>query len=104
MTLGQRVTVLKDGVLQQVDTPQNLYNGPANLFVAAFIGSPPMNMVEAEVTETSIDFGGFSPPPEPRRAQRPRGSHVILGIRPPTWRTATSGTGGTADTSRSEQK
>ena len=47
MTLGQRVAVLRDGVLQQVDTPQNLYNHPANLFVAAFIGSPPMNLVEA---------------------------------------------------------
>ena len=49
MTLGQRVAVLKDGVLQQVDTPQNLYMHPANLFVAAFIGSPPMNLVEATV-------------------------------------------------------
>ena len=74
MTLGQRVTVLKDGVLQQVDTPQNLYNSPANLFVAAFIGSPPMNMVEAEVTETSIDFGGFSLP-----ARTPTGSATAWG-------------------------
>ena len=41
--------MLKDGVLQQVDTPQNLYMHPANLFVAAFIGSPPMNLVEATV-------------------------------------------------------
>ena len=49
MTLGERVAVLKDGVLQQVDTPQNLFNRPANLFVAAFIGSPPMNLVEAAV-------------------------------------------------------
>ena len=43
MTLGQRVAVLRDGILQQVDTPQNLYNRPNNLFVAAFMGSPPMN-------------------------------------------------------------
>ena len=49
MTLGHRVAVLKDGVLQQVDTPQHLYRHPANLFVAAFIGSPPMNLVEATV-------------------------------------------------------
>ena len=82
MTLGQRVTVLKDGVLQQVDTPQNLYNSPANLFVAAFIGSPPMNMVEAEVTETSIDFGGFSLPARTPTGSATAGSHVILGIRP----------------------
>ena len=49
MTLGDRVAVLRDGILQQVDTPQNLYSHPANLFVAAFIGSPPMNLVEATV-------------------------------------------------------
>src|SRR5205823_7524185 len=54
MTLGQRVAVLKDGVLQQVDTPQALYNAPANLFVAAFIGSPPMNLVEAEVEDHAV--------------------------------------------------
>ena len=47
MTLGQRVAVLRDGILQQVDTPQNLFHHPANLFVAAFIGSPSMNLVEA---------------------------------------------------------
>src|SRR5437867_9579906 len=51
MTLGQRVAVLRDGVLQQVDTPQNLYASPANLFVAAFIGSPPMNLVEASISD-----------------------------------------------------
>ena len=49
MTLGDRVAVMRDGILQQVDTPQNLYRHPANLFVAAFIGSPPMNLVEATV-------------------------------------------------------
>src|SRR5213595_1533690 len=47
MTLGERVAVLRDGVLQQVDTPQHLFHNPANLFVAAFIGSPSMNLVEA---------------------------------------------------------
>ena len=49
MTLGQRVAVLRDGTLQQVDTPQNLFNCPRNLFVAAFIGSPAMNLVEATI-------------------------------------------------------
>src|SRR5206468_10328953 len=48
MTLGQRVAVMRDGVLQQVDTPQRLFNEPANLFVAAFMGSPSMNLVEAK--------------------------------------------------------
>src|SRR5207248_10316085 len=51
MTLGQRVAVMRDGRLQQVDVPQNLYKRPQNLFVAAFIGSPPMNLVEAHVAD-----------------------------------------------------
>src|SRR5689334_12657905 len=60
MTLGQRVAVLRDGTLQQVDTPHNLFHYPANLFVAAFIGSPSMNLVEAEVERGTVRFGGFS--------------------------------------------
>ena len=51
MTLGQRVAVMRDGRIQQVDTPQELYTRPANLFVAAFIGSPAMNLVEAEIAD-----------------------------------------------------
>lgn len=83
MTLGQRVSVLKDGVLQQVDTPQNLYNHPANLFVAAFIGSPPMNLVEAEVTDTTLTFGGVSLPRSDADGLDDHvGRRVILGIRP----------------------
>ena len=50
MTMGDRVAVLKDGYLQQVDTPQNLYDEPTNVFVAAFIGSPSMNLYEGELT------------------------------------------------------
>ena len=49
MTLGTRIVVMKDGIVQQVDTPQNLYNLPENLFVAGFIGSPQMNLIDAEV-------------------------------------------------------
>jgi ABC-type sugar transport system ATPase subunit len=62
MTLGQRVAVLRDGMLQQVDTPQRLYQYPANLFVAAFIGSPPMNLVGAEVRGGAVRFAGFEIP------------------------------------------
>ena len=51
MTLGTRIVVLKDGIIQQVDTPQNLYDKPANKFVAGFIGSPQMNLVEATLTQ-----------------------------------------------------
>jgi multiple sugar transport system ATP-binding protein len=58
MTMGQRVAVMKDGVLQQVDAPQRLYDEPANLFVAGFIGTPPMNLLEATVEGDSVVVGG----------------------------------------------
>src|ERR671937_904167 len=54
MTLGQRVAVMRDGTVQQVDTPQALYREPANLFVAAFIGSPSMNLVEADLDGDAV--------------------------------------------------
>ncbi len=83
MTLGRRVAVLRDGVLQQVDTPQTLYNRPANLFVAAFIGSPPMNLVEAAVAEGSVSFAGFEiPVPPDAGLAEYEGKTVVLGIRP----------------------
>src|SRR5437762_3276885 len=62
MTLGDRVAVLRAGVLQQVDTPQNLFHRPTNLFVAAFIGSPSMNLVDADVSNGRIVFGGHRIP------------------------------------------
>jgi multiple sugar transport system ATP-binding protein len=83
MTLGQRVAVLRDGILQQVDTPQNLYNHPQNLFVAAFIGSPPMNMVEAQVRGRQIGFADITfPLAEGSDLSAFEGGRVILGIRP----------------------
>ena len=80
MTLGQRVAVMRDGRIQQVDTPQVLYTRPANLFVAAFIGSPAMNLVEADVHDGVVEFGGY-------RLPLPAGSgpvvgRVIAGLRP----------------------
>ncbi len=83
MTLGQRVSVMRDGRLQQVSAPQTLYEEPANSFVAAFIGSPPMNLVEARLAGDSVSFGGFSIPLH--RDRRPRFANdgrVVLGIRP----------------------
>src|SRR5438132_1474657 len=59
MTLGQRVAVMRDGRIIQVDVPQRLYQAPRDLFVAAFIGSPSMNLVEATVTDDEIVFGQF---------------------------------------------
>ena len=60
MTLGQRVAVLRDGLLQQFDTPQNLFHHPVNLFVAAFIGSPAMNLIDAEVADGRVSFADIS--------------------------------------------
>jgi multiple sugar transport system ATP-binding protein len=82
MTLGTRVAVLRDGVLQQCDGPQELFHRPANLFVAAFIGSPAMNLVEADLDDDEAAFGGprlALPAGSPLRGRRRR---VILGIRP----------------------
>jgi multiple sugar transport system ATP-binding protein len=83
MTLGERVAVMRDGVLQQVDTPQNLYGNPSNLFVAAFIGSPPMNLVEAKVSDGRVAFAGFEVPmPDGTDLGDQGGRTLILGIRP----------------------
>ena len=65
MTMGDRVAVMRDGVLQQVGAPQELYDRPANLFVAGFIGTPPMNLIEAGVTVNggvSLELGGTTLP------------------------------------------
>ena len=101
MTLGTRVAVMRDGTVQQVDTPQALYRDPANLFVAAFIGSPSMNLVEAEVSEDAVEFAGYRIPLTPER--RPAGissGTVILGIRPQDFEDARTADGGAADDRR----
>ena len=91
MTLGDRVCVLRDGRLQQVDTPQYLYAAPVNLFVAGFIGSPAMNFVTAELVSDdgpTVAFAGFklAVPPETLEAKPGLsnyfGQEIILGIRP----------------------
>jgi multiple sugar transport system ATP-binding protein len=83
MTLGDRVAVLKEGVLQQVDTPQRLFNQPTNLFVAAFIGSPSMNLVDARVEGGVVHFGPYAIPlPADRRLDEYADRRLVLGIRP----------------------
>jgi multiple sugar transport system ATP-binding protein len=77
MTLGQRVAVMRDGRILQVDAPQALYGRPANLYVAAFIGSPAMNLVEAELSDGAAEFAGWRIPVSHRGAGR-----VVVGIRP----------------------
>ena len=84
MTLGHRVSVMRDGKMQQVDVPQRLYDDPANLFVAAFIGSPSMNLVNATITDDRLTAGELEIPLD--RGRRPSaaadGGRVVLGIRP----------------------
>ena len=87
MTLGQRVAVMRDGVIQQVDTPQVVYSDPTNLFVAAFIGSPAMNLVEASVSSDMVSFAGCELPLT-TGCRPPRDGRVILGIRPESFEDA----------------
>ncbi len=89
MTMGTRIAVLKDGILQQLDTPQNLYDSPDNIFVAGFIGSPAMNFFDATLVGTKedmyIDAGSFriKVPQERLPVLAPHlGQEVIFGIRP----------------------
>jgi multiple sugar transport system ATP-binding protein len=82
MTLGQRVAVMRDGRIQQVDVPQRLYEEPANVFVAGFIGSPAMNLAEATVRDGSIALGSTELPLDRRRRPPVEQGKVIVGIRP----------------------
>lgn len=90
MTMGDRIVVMKDGVIQQVDSPQNLYKHPKNMFVAGFIGSPQMNFLDAEISEKNgrmllslagneLDISDFS---DKDVLSQYNGCHVKLGIRP----------------------
>jgi multiple sugar transport system ATP-binding protein len=82
MTLGHRVAVMRDGRIVQVDAPQRLYQTPNDLFVAAFIGSPSMNLVEATIEGDTISFGQFRVPLSPDRRPPAGTTRVVLGIRP----------------------
>jgi multiple sugar transport system ATP-binding protein len=80
MTLGQRVAVMRAGRILQIDTPQSLYANPRDLYVAAFIGSPAMNLAEASLVNGSIEFAGFRIPLPSRPERAP--DRVVVGIRP----------------------
>jgi len=90
MTMGSRICVLKDGIMMQIDTPQNLYDNPDNIFVAGFIGSPAMNFFDVTLVEQDgelyADGGTFrlKLPPEKAKAARPDyvGKEVVFGVRP----------------------
>ena len=93
MTLGDRVAVMLSGVLQQVGSPMELYNNPANLFVAGFIGSPGMNFMPATLTNGSVHLpmADVNIPPQVRErlGRQPEGRRVIAGIRPEDFEDAT---------------
>jgi multiple sugar transport system ATP-binding protein len=85
MTMGDRIAVMKDGLLQQIDTPENLHAKPANIFVAGFIGSPAMNFFPAKLSgsaEAPVADAGFFRAPLTGGAGRSTGREVIVGIRP----------------------
>ena len=81
MTMGDRVALLNFGVLQQIASPREMYDRPANLFVAGFIGSPAMNLVTVPATEGGAQFGDIVVPVE-REALAKAGKEVVVGIRP----------------------
>jgi multiple sugar transport system ATP-binding protein len=95
MTMGDRVAVLKDGVLQQVDTPRNMYDNPKNVFVAGFIGSPAMNLLKVDVEGNSLHFGGADlPVPRETAAEAGKaGQKVTIGVRPEDMDIAAEGQG-----------
>ena len=82
MTMGDRVAVLKDGILQQVDSPRNMYDRPNNVFVAGFIGSPAMNLLTLPVNEQGVQFGSMTLPIERSALAKASGNKVIVGVRP----------------------
>src|SRR3954454_15920777 len=92
MTMGDRVAVMKDGVLQQVDTPLHLYDSPSNLFVAGFIGSPAMNLLNAHSKEGRVRIGDVEIPVDRSAVSKANGD-ITIGVRPEAWRIVKEGEG-----------
>jgi multiple sugar transport system ATP-binding protein len=93
MTMGDRVAVMNLGVLQQVDSPLHLYDKPVNLFVAGFIGSPQMNLMQATAVDGKAKLGRYTVPVDPASERRMEG-HITVGVRPEAWRIVSSAEGG----------
>jgi multiple sugar transport system ATP-binding protein len=92
MTMGDRVAVLKDGLLQQVDTPLNLYDGPKNKFVAGFIGSPAMNLLDADLVEGGAKLGDYVVPVDRNiLAKAGNDKTLTLGVRPEAFKVSDHG-------------
>jgi multiple sugar transport system ATP-binding protein len=93
MTMGHRITVMRDGKIQQVGTPRQVYQSPANAFVAQFIGTPPMNLIPATVSGDTLQMSSFTLPLASKfRGRVIDGQRVLAGIRPEHVRHATNGT------------
>jgi len=92
MTMGDRVAVMNEGDLMQVDRPLKLYDEPANLFVAGFIGSPQMNLLQAKTAEGHAWLGGYRLPIGTGAAPIP--ADVTVGVRPENWRVTSAEEGG----------
>ena len=82
MTMGDRVAVLKDGLLQQVDTPRALYERPANVFVAGFIGSPAMNLMKLKIVSGGVAFGNTTIKIDSTVLGKTKAKQVTVGLRP----------------------
>jgi multiple sugar transport system ATP-binding protein len=93
MTMGDRVAVMKLGELMQVDTPLNLYDRPVNLFVAGFIGSPQMNLLEARAVDGAAKIGEYMVPVDPAASSKMHGN-ITVGVRPEAWRQVSAEAGG----------
>jgi multiple sugar transport system ATP-binding protein len=99
MTMGDRVAVMNLGELQQVDSPLRLYDHPDNLFVAGFIGSPQMNLMEAVAVDGKAKIGDYLVPIDPASEKKMSGSQemsrkLTVGVRPEAWRVVSDGDGG----------
>jgi multiple sugar transport system ATP-binding protein len=93
LTMGDRIAVLKDGVLQQVGTPRDLYESPSNVFVAGFIGSPAMNLFDADIVDGGLKFGTATAKVDKDVTSNTKAKKVTIGVRPEDLVISTSGQG-----------
>ena len=108
MTLGDRIVIMRDGYIQQIGTPQEVFNHPANLFVAGFIGMPVMNMFDADLTREGdkyfVELGGYKVELSKEKEERLKKNNVesqevILGVRPEHTNIADKGVSAKVDVS-----
>jgi multiple sugar transport system ATP-binding protein len=93
LTMGDRIAVLKDGILQQVGTPRDLYEHPNNIFVAGFIGSPAMNLFQTDLTADGVMFGNHPVKVDRATLSAIQTKKITVGVRPEDVTVATSGDG-----------